>query len=524
MLKRLYGYLYSLNDNHTVAHNLRIDRLILVYIIYLAIILIIGAITYFLLKNKKGKSAMKPTRFFVLLGAFSGFAILVNFIVNYGVMLDYPRLASPNCDIIFGFITKRENGVNQGEWIRQIFEVASYIPIGLIFANNYKKKGNKSAIAYAIIYATVLSGITELICNSMTFSVFYYQTLVCNLLGMIIGFITFGTFVYLFVKKSANIKNTIMCMIPLALCIVYFAFSYMLYYRHPYGNIYPDYYRNLPQEHIYIAVDDSVTLLDEEVVQSASAIISTDELRETAEKYFSLYGKSIDDLKVKAAPDFDKSGHRAQEWDIVWTDSEEKLIFIAKPCGFIFYNMAYYGDDYFENDRYVDSEQFIHLPDEETRKVLKRYDVNMVGEIRPLSSNPESDRGISSSVDKELMDGYLSWFTVKYEFVKGKELGCLDVWIMQFRLNKDINNVRVYLASPKQAYDKLCQGECYAEGLYEASQNSNLTITVNDSSLEVQRDNWGCLQYVYRFDIEPITAPDGTEIDRVFVPAMKSYY
>ena len=36
-------------------------------------------------------------------------------------------------------------------------------------------------------------------------------------------------------------------------------------------------------------------LSEEEVVQPASTIISTDELRDTAEKYFSLYGKEIDD-------------------------------------------------------------------------------------------------------------------------------------------------------------------------------------------------------------------------------------
>ena len=88
------------------------------------------------------------------------------------------------------------------------------------------------------------------------------------------------------------------------------------------------------------------------------------------------------------------------------------------------------------------------------------------------------------------------------------------------------NSKKIYsdIVQPKQAYDKLCQGECYAEGLYEASQNGDVTITVKDYRLEVQRDNFGCLQYVYRFNIEPITAPDGTKIDRVFVPAMKSYY
>lgn len=305
---------------------------------------------------------------------------------------------------------------------------------------------------------------------------------------------------------------------PLGLGVLYFALSYLLYYRYPYGNLYPNYYRRI-QEHVNVEVDDSVMLSEEEVVQPASTIISTDELRDTAEKYFSLYGKEIDDTIYKVVPNYDKSGKNKYEWDIVWTDSEEKLIFIANPRGFIFYNMAYYGDDYFEDDRNVDSEQFIHLSDEETRKVLKKYNVNMVGEIQPLSPESGDENTFSCLVDKEIEDGYLCRYLMGCQFVNDGELARLTLLTSIY-----MDNQSVYLASPKQAYDKLCQGECYAEGLYEASQNGDVNITVKDYRLEVQRDNFGCLQYVYRFGIEPITAPDGTKIDRVFVPAMKSYY
>ena len=80
------------------------------------------------------------------------------------------------------------------------------------------------------------------------------------------------------------------------------------------------------------------------------------------------------------------------------------------------------------------------------------------------------------------------------------------------------------IVTVKQAYDKLCSGEFYTAMPVDLEEMDEINLKVEDISMEPERDSRGCLEYVYCFYIEPITTPDGIEIDRVFVPAMKSYY
>ena len=93
-----------------------------------------------------------------------------------------------------------------------------------------------------------------------------------------------------------------------------------------------------------------------------------------------------------------------------------------------------------------------------------------------------------------------------------------------YLLDKNYGQGLNKIVSIKEAYKKLCNGEGYAKGLVELCSKGKVDIEVKDVDIVMHIDNMNCYEHVYCFYIEPITAPDGTLIDRIYVPAMKSYY
>ena len=115
---------------------------------------------------------------------------------------------------------------------------------------------------------------------------------------------------------------------------------------------------------------------------------------------------------------------------------------------------------------------------------------------------------ISSSV-------YSGFFLKKFEvFKSGNDK------FSSFYNPEELDNV----VTEDKAFEKLCNGECYADGLNEAVKNGSVDIVIYNADIIVQRDDRGYMEYVYCFYIKPITTPDGTVIDMLYVPAMKSYY
>ena len=76
----------------------------------------------------------------------------------------------------------------------------------------------------------------------------------------------------------------------------------------------------------------------------------------------------------------------------------------------------------------------------------------------------------------------------------------------------------------EEAYEKLCEGRCYAEGLVEAVDKGIVDINVTSVRMIMQRDSMDCLQYVYCFDVEPIEVNGQAPITKIYVPAMKINY
>ena len=518
MLRAIYNYLYEwvviMHQKLNIGHLINFS--VITCCVSLAIVLMILITNQ--KENVKEKNVKRKYRWIALMFIFVSLIFTVNMIVNHNTLHWEMQEEYGNFDVLLRLCEMKYRCVNKTEWFRQLAEVTVYIPLGILLAKMFMRK------IHYILGGTVLISVTiELLCGWFKFNTFYWQTLVCNVVGAIIG--TGLAYVFSDAKaKAHNKKKYGIHIMPLMLCAVYFVTSYAFYYSKDYGNIYPKYYNKIKNDKLAVLNSKDLTfhdiILDD---NHCSVSFSSDEIKTCAEKCFSMKGKKIDYSKTKIATE-DTFGNMAVKGNIIYTDSEETVVFIARNWGFYFVDRQYYGDEFLEYG--TDCKKDVtdeNIEYDDIKSTLAQYGIEIKGEAK---DNDREKNSIYYINDREIVDGGIRSIIIRADFFGKNELGMLKLRCLFEDYDYGRNSKKIYsdIVQPKQAYDKLCQGECYAEGLYEATQIGNVTITVNDYSLEVQRDNWGCLQYVYRFDIEPITVPDGTAIDRVFVPAMKSYY
>lgn len=514
MLNAIYQYLYTVINSYYEILNIE-HLIILVSVITALICLVIFRIglTY----GGKDRNTIKKCSLLSGLVVSVGLIFIVNMSINHNTVHYLLRTNYDDYKIILKYGETRYYSVNKDEWLRQILEVLAYIPLGIVLMKLFKRKGR-----YVIGVAFCISLTVELVCSRFNISGFYWQTALCNTVGTMLGVSLFELVCLIKDQNRKRKKYILFCWLPI-LCVLYFGISYALYYSKDYGNIYPEYYRKLELDKLLVDKDSQVKfdsiVLEEKDLEVG---ITSDEIRTYAEKCFSIKGKEIDDSKSRIATEEEFCGN-IEKGNVIYSDKDETVMFIAKTDGFYFIDKAYYEDTYFENKsdyKYELLDQSINS--NEIKDVLRKYGIIIDGEAAGF----EGGGRILYKNYRELIDGQVLYTYINAVFFEDKEVGNLELIYQFIDYDYGKNSKKIYgnIAQPDQAYDKLCQGECYAEGLYEATQRGNVTITVKDYRLEVQRDNFGCLQYVYRFDIEPITAPDGIVIDRVFVPAMKNYY
>ena len=525
MIRKIYEFLYNflyeeyaLEKHWIILAKLNIKNTFIIFFIMIGCInlgLIIGKNIYERINKKKisGKCYLKISSlmFFVILSFF------LNLVLNYGEI--FPPIGS---DEFHGFSALGEvsldfggggfNRVYREEWLRGIMEIIIYIPVGAALYNIIKKK---PFIITAIICA-VISFITELLCNTMNVSVFYYVTLCNNIIGALIGIGFVELAKHIILKEKKKIK-CILAQLPLVLAFLVYGISYLVYFRHDFGNIYPHYYKVIEHEKINVSKSDDVNFSWYEWPPKGDMSFSIDELREYAEYYFSLYGKKIDDEKTWWVRHFD--------YDVVyWMDAEETLYFEADEYGFEFGQFGY--NDY---------ERGTDVSAVETQEILKDYGINI--ELTTKRENdPDTFWHIFSYLN-EFSDGIYSLNYVSLQYTENGEvnyINCYRHFYTDIKVaNKydgswyyDVGNPEKYyeIVSPQQAYGKLCAGEGYAEGLVEAADKGNLDIHVTNYHIETQRDDLNCLQYVYCFDVEPIEVEGQAPITKIYVPAMKINY
>ena len=235
--------------------------------------------------------------------------------------------------------------------------------------------------------------------------------------------------------------------------------------------------------------------------------------------------KTIDKSKTKILLDNETDG-KATKGDLILYDSDKTVMFIVKKSGFLFVDNAYYGDNYLLDSFDKKTEMLDgSMSSDDKKNALVEYGIEIDEKCRNISNN---DASCWFKNYEELNDGVWRMISVKCDFFENNEVGMLEVGIyfdykecgMDQRIACEYNDVIL----PEQAFEKIKEGKFYVDTRNVFSGNGKIDLIVCDYNLQVRKDNFNCLQYVYCFYIEPITTPEGTEIDRVFVPAMKSYY
>jgi len=522
MIKKIYNLLYEFLYREYYIHsyyisvarlNIKNAFILFSVVIFCTILCLFIGTNIYKHINKKDVSG----RGFLRLSFFAFFICLsffINLVINYGELYPGMSIIRPMSmtlgEISFEFGGGTFNRVYKEEWLRGIVEIISYIPLGVSLYKIIKKN---SMIVTTVVCA-LISVFTELLCNAMKVSAFYYVTLCNNLIGALIG-IGFVELVKRIILKEKKKIKCILVQLPLILAFLVYGISYLVYFRHDFGNIYPQYYKAIERNKINVSMSDDVELSGYEWTPNGDMSFSVDELRKYAEYYFSMYGKEIDDEKTVI--------DRHEQYDIIeWTDKEELLYFEAYKGGFSFSVL----------DGLERSEGISPL---EIPNILKDYGINFEVDESKIYVQPEATHSIMNW--NHFSDGIYSFdsvFAVLNEENRVSWITCSRYFFVDIKVicEDEYNNVyyvgnpeKYYeIVSPQQAYDKLCAGEGYAEGLVEAADKGKLDIHVTDYHVEVHRDDLDCLQYVYCFDVEPIEVEGQAPITKIYVPAMKINY
>lgn len=498
----LYRYLYAIPGFYRF-------KIYLLYIMaaILAYIIIMPVIT-----RKKG-GIKKCMLFGVLLIFFTGLAFYVNLLINYWVITE----PLTNSIDLYGFVPKiKLYKLCDYEYKRGLVEIATYIPIGMILTGWLKKKKTVKICGY-VLSASIIS---ELIGNKGKISRFYWPTLFNNYLGSFIGIGLIVVICYI-AKKQIKPGKVLCAQIPLIFTMLLYTYLYTLYYTNIWGNVYPEYYQKTDPGKINAVCD--IDYFSEQSYERQNCFTQGD-IEELSDRLFEMVGEKAD-----------------SRIDIFQNDELPLISIGAKYEGKKDRNGVYelikrincdiflFCDSIQIKDIYTMENISTGYGEEKAQDILIKLGINIGDNIeKHICGNEVSYRDVT-----EISDGVFQKKRINIRFADDGKMLYLNM--TSFLLWGIINDSGMFrrfdtyqgedkIVTVKQAYDKLCNGEFYTAMPVDLEEMDEINLKVKEVSMEPERDSRGCLEYVYCFYIEPITTPDGIEMDRVFVPALKNYY
>lgn len=410
---------------------------------------------------------------------FVGIAFFLNMIMNFPMLIrdsEYYNFR-PNCveanhigiweEIKYASYCKLTNS----ELIRSFIEMLSFVPIGMLLFSLFKKR----RVIRSFICVVSISVLFELFGNWGYISHYYYQTLFFNILGWGTGLGILSLCLKADKKTLKQKTNMILPCVLIVFNILLFGFLFILGNTNILSSVYPDYYTKISPDKINVKMINGE--FDEKPLYMA---LSEDQY------------------------DFYKNQYKLNINSEIYEKSKKLNI--------------YYSD-----------EELQELLDKIGMRYYPRADKRMFGNAASFTSYNEISDGIYESTSV-----YIE-FDEEGNPMNSKIYSSIDFGLT---VNKYgiINNPCWYImpnyekqgldriVSLERAYGKLCNGEGYAVGLVQLCENSNVNIVVNDVDIVMHINNMNCYEYVYCFCVDPIVSVDGTVIDKIYVPAMKSYY
>ena len=458
---KIFDYLYFYEYGNLV--NFAIFSLGLTSIMLLVYLIII-VLKCKLKFGKKKTEYVNKKKMMVMCGliVFIGIAFFLNLVINFPIIIRNSNYYNfkPNC------VEANHTGI----W--KLVEYASYCKI-----TNYELIRSViemiSFVPIGILLnklfnrAKICKCITFVVCISVLFELFGNW-----------GYISHYYYQTLFnniLGGLAGLGITTLC-IPIVLAVGIYGFCFVLGNTNIFSTVYPDYYSKVDSENLNVEMSNE-ECLDKEL-QLNNAL---------SEQQYNLCSEK---LNINISADADANDAISNVYY-----NNNQLEDMLDSIGVLYKRKE--GNVWFENAVSFTSYNEISDGVYERCYVYIEFDENK----NPIFSD------INSTVEWGL--------TVNHWKLKDYSWYIMPNWSGQ-GLNK--------IVSIEESYKKLCNGEGYAKGLVELCSKGKVDIEVKDVDIVMHIDNMNCYEHVYCFYIEPITAPDGTLIDRIYVPAMKSYY
>lgn len=452
--------------------------------------------------------------------------------INYGINIFYTEYLFyqhfTTSHRLFEFVPRlRIDKLYDLDYRRSVVELLTYIPIGLLVCNSARKNKIRTSLVYSVV-VSIYTGIE--ICSGWS-DIYYLKTIMNNCLGTCIGISVFYT--AKLIEEKGRMRKIPLYLLPLFIGMLYCLSQYMVCYTNRWGNVYPNDYVPLSPECLNVTYSDKYHGCT--TIASLGSLLTKEDTKELIRRLF----ESVGVTEYSIVSEYDAIDTGVEYWKYVSEDGRY-IIFLPKgktSLNLLFLDMLNYEKKGEQITRLeCDSEEFKGILD-----ALKNVGIN----VKPNKNSEMIRDNKSHEVRFEDKTKFEDDIYIYHEFrVKVDEEGKLeklriesDVWhgwilrrssrfksgnekYSSFYNPEELDNV----VTEDMALEKLCNGECYADGLNEAVKNGSVDIVIYNSDIKVQRDDRGYMEYVYCFYIEPITAPDGTVIDMLYVPALKSYY
>lgn len=448
---------------------------------------------------------------YVYLLLFIGFAFLLNIIINDtiefrdGIVDDNPYLFMSNINFY---------RICDYDYIRGLIELITFIPIGLCLY----KIINKKKMIKLLTYPTVMSLVFELLVGNGHISRYYWQTLLNNILGALVGV---GIVILLndITKKSdIDKKKLLISQVPVCIVLVTYGIMYILYFTNMFRSVYPDYYEKIDSNRLNVTYMCDKPI--EYQIQYFRGLFTEEEFGLFTEKMFNMYETKVDESKTLIYETDSHDGiNGGPFFERKTNDKENIFCYLDTDSSSIDFRVEISEEQEMEYENLVYTEK-------QVEKFFKKCDIKVPRKTTlhvkgnkahfyqwyEIADGVYSNTNISASFDDKGRPYKLSISSsISWEITKNSDFLDLDTVLL-----------RENSLSPEEAYENLCAGECYAEGLVEATQNGKVDVVVNNVRMVLHTDNLNCRQYVYCFDVEPIEVEGQTPITKIYVPAMNN--
>jgi len=505
----LFEYLYP----YTGGIKRIIEFSIYVTLIFIVLFTMVSVIIN---KVKNAKFDFKKYIIYFLVITFSGVAFAVNMLINF------PMADGQNSNEYNIFALISQNGfqkIYNYEYFRGLIEIVSFIPIGVLLYVIV----SRGKVIKAIGYTAIISIAFELFGSWGKISKYYWLTLINNLLGVLIGVGIMVLCMHVINKCRVNNITMIFSQLPIFITFVAYMVMYFIYFTNVLGDIYPDYYKELDSNRIKVSYLGEESLSE---FKSYPSLVDEKDYIEYAEKLFSMNDAKIDESKTKYIGSIYPMTE-GTNYECIMNSEED--IFFCYSQGSINRGVFIFG----KTDRDTLDEMYgnINYTEEEMRNILKKCGINIPeswhidieGNICNYSYYCEDADGIYTNKEFQARfddKGVPYYIAVGMDFFW--QITGVDGTYKYIISSKKYDDITIINA--EQAYEKLCEGKCYAKGLVETVDKGSVDINVKSVQMVMQRDDINCLQYVYCFDVEPIEVEGQAPITKIYVPAMKLNY